>query len=196
MDPQDLDVPEELRTERLLLRVGRPGDGPALQDAIETSLPDLFPWVPFSGRPCDPETMEAVSRDAQEKFAAGEYFVWRVWEPGGGLLIGTIDLHAIDWSVPCCEIGYWMRSSHAGRGLAAEAVRAVVRCAREALGMMRIEARCDPRNERSWRLVERLGFALEGVARHDDRDAAGDLCSTRVYALTWDEDGAGSPGTP
>ena len=58
------------------------------------------------------------------------------------------------------------------------------------LQALRIEARCDVRNERSWRLVEKLGFELEGVAKNDDRDAAGVLCSTKVYALT--REGAGT----
>ena len=184
----DLDIPEEIRTQRLLLRSGRPGDGPALYAAIETSLPDLFPWLSFSARMSDVETLESVSRVAQEKFAAREFFVWRVWKPDGETMIGTVDLHSIDWDVPCCEIGFWMRSSHTGLGLAQEAVRAVIQVAWESLGAFRIEARCDTRNERSWRLVERLAFEFEGVARHDDRDAAGTLCSTRVYALTRDED--------
>ncbi len=181
MGLEDLDVPEEIRTQRLLLCSGRPGDGPALHAAIETSLPDLFPWVSFSARMSDLETLERVSREANEKFAAREFFVWRAWEPDRETMIGTVDLHSIDWDVPSCEIGFWMRSSHTGRGLAQEAVRAAIQVAWERLRVLRIEARCDTRNERSCRLVERLGFELEGVARHDDRDAAGVLCSSRVY---------------
>ena len=188
MGLEDLDVPEEIRTQRLLLRSGRPGDGPALHAAIETSLPDLFPWLSFSAGMSDLETLERVSREARQKFAAREFFVWRVWEPDRETIVGTVDLHSIDWGVPSCEIGYWMRSSHTGRGLAQEAVRAVIHVACEQLGVLRIEARCDTRNERAWRLVERLGFELEGIARHDDRDAAGTLCSSRVYALTLGED--------
>ena len=63
-------------------------------------------------------------------------------------------------------------------------MRAALEIAWRDLEVVRIEARCDERNERSQRLVERLEFAYEGTARNDDRDAAGALCSTRVYALT------------
>ncbi len=193
MGLEDLDVPEEIRTQRLLLRSGRSGDGPALHAAIETSLPDLFPWLWFSARLSDAETLERVSREAHEKFAAREFFLWHAWEPDGETMIGMVDLHAIDWDVPSCEIGFWMRSSHAGRGLALEAVRAVIQVAWEHLGALRVEARCDTRNKRAWQLVERLGFEFEGVARHDDRDAAGVLCSTRVYALTRDDSSREEP---
>ena len=80
-----MDVPQEIRTERLLLRSGRAGDGPALQAAIETSLPDLFPWLSFSGRMPDLDALEHVSIEAGKKFAARDFFVWRAWEPKGPL---------------------------------------------------------------------------------------------------------------
>ena len=173
----------ELRTERLLLKSARPGDGAALREAIGSSLPELYPWLSFSARLSEVSTLEQVSREAAEMFEEREFFVWRIWEPEGRTMVGSIDLHSFDWDVPCGEIGYWLRTSHTGRGLAREAVGAVLELAWEELGLLRVEARCDTRNERSWRLVERLGFTFEGVARDDDRDAAGELCSTRVYSL-------------
>jgi RimJ/RimL family protein N-acetyltransferase len=66
---------------------------------------------------------------------------------------------------------------------AQEFVTAAIEIAHKILEVERIEARCDVRNERAWRLVERLGFTFEGIAHNDSRDAAGDLCSTKVYAL-------------
>ncbi len=97
-----------------------------------------------------------------------------------------MDLHAIDRSVPCCEIGYWLRSDKTGQGLAQEFVRAAIDIAHRYLKVTRIEARCDVRNQKSWLLAERLGFAYEGTARHDNRDAAGVLSSTKIYALVRD----------
>lgn len=174
-------------TERTVLRSGRPGDAPALLEAIATSRAEIFPWLSFSAGVPRLDTLEHVSREAAEKFDEGEFYVWRIWEPDGGAMIGTVDLHSIDRDVPKCEIGYWLRTSYTGRGLAHEAVGAVMNVARECLGVVRIEARCDTRNERSWRLAERLGFTCEGIARRDDRDAAGELCDTRVYAWIADE---------
>jgi RimJ/RimL family protein N-acetyltransferase len=179
--------PIEVRTERLVLRSARVGDGAALQEAIAVSLDDFFPWLSFSAQPGDLETMERVSEVGQKGFEEGEFYVWRVWEPDGPL-VGSVDLHAIDRSVPSCEIGYWLRSDRTGQGLALEFVATVVEIAQTVLEVERLEARCDVRNERAWRLVERLGFTFEGIARNDERDAAGALCSNRVYALVRGED--------
>lgn len=173
--------PQEIRTERLVLRSARAGDGQALREAIAVSLDDFFPWLSFSASLGDLATMERVSQLGQASFEADEFYVWRVWEPGG-VLVGSVDLHGIDRSVPSCQIGYWLRSDRTGQGLAQEFVAAVVDVALQVLRAERIEARCDERNERSWRLAERLGFRFEGVARNDERDAAGALCNNKVFA--------------
>ena len=179
--------PREIRTKRLVLRSARAGDGAALRAAIAVSLSDFFPWLSFSAELGDLETMERVSEAGQKGFEDGQFYVWRVWEPDG-LLVGSVDLHSIDRTVPSCEIGYWLRSDRTGQGLAQEFVAAAIEIAQAVLAVERIEARCDVRNERSWRLLERLGFTFEGVARNDERDAAGDLCSNKVYALVRGED--------
>jgi RimJ/RimL family protein N-acetyltransferase len=93
-------------------------------------------------------------------------------------------MHHIEWSVPRFEIGYWCRTSLAGRGYIREAVTALTWMAFETLGAARVEVRMDTQNERSWRVAERLGFQLEGVLRSDARANDGQLRDTRVYALT------------
>ena len=182
MTESAIQPPHEIRTERLILRSARAGDGPALRLAIGVSLNEFFPWLSFSAQLDDQETFERVSQLGQTKFLEGEFYVWRVWEQDG-LLVGTVDLRWINRAVPSCEIGFWLRSDRTGRGFAQEFVTTAIKIAHKTLKVERIEARCDVRNQPSWRFVERLGFAFEGIARLDNRDAAGELCSTKVYAL-------------
>ncbi len=61
-------------------------------------------------------------------------------------------------------IGYWIGSEHAGRGYIPEGVALIVRYGFEELGLHRMEAVIVPRNERSRRVVEKLGFREEGTA--------------------------------
>lgn len=63
------------------------------------------------------------------------------------------------------EIGFCLHPDFQGRGIATRVVRAVLGYAFGALGMHRMEARCDVRNERSWRLLERVGMRREGRLR-------------------------------
>lgn len=126
--------------------------------------------------------MESVSVLGQNKFDAEEAYVWRVWNDDN-LMIGSVDMSPINLNVPSYEIGYWLRSDQTGQGLATEFVSAAIGIARDTFLAERLEARCDVRNERSCRLVERLGFVCEGIARYENRDAAGRLCDTRIYGF-------------
>ena len=74
--------PQEIRTDRLLLRSARAGDGVALRAAIAVSLDDFYPWLPFSKALGDQETMERVSKLAEDSFDKDVFYVWRAWEPG------------------------------------------------------------------------------------------------------------------
>ena len=97
--------------------------------------------------------------------------------------VGNSGLHRLDWSVPKCEIGYWVRSRFAGQGYITEAVRAITAFAFRHLGMRRVEALPDEANLPSCRVSERAGYTLEGTLRHERCGPAGDLRNTRVYAV-------------
>lgn len=73
-----------------------------------------------------------------------------------GLVIGTIGFF------PFPEIGFVLRPDHWGRGLAGEAVEAVVRHGFTARGLVEIKANVDPRNSASLKLLRRLGFVETG----------------------------------
>jgi RimJ/RimL family protein N-acetyltransferase len=56
-----------------------------------------------------------------------------------------------------------LRADRQRQGLASEALRLAIGHAFEVLGLDRIEADIDPRNQPSWRLLERLGFRREAL---------------------------------
>ena len=61
-------------------------------------------------------------------------------------------------------LGYYAFAPHHGRGYMTAGIRAVVSRAFRQLGLHRLEANIQPENERSRRLVQRLGFRLEGFS--------------------------------
>jgi ribosomal-protein-alanine N-acetyltransferase len=61
-------------------------------------------------------------------------------------------------------LGYYAFAPHSGRGYMTEGIRAVVTKAFGALRLHRLEANIQPGNESSRRLVQRLGFKLEGFS--------------------------------
>lgn len=62
-------------------------------------------------------------------------------------------------------LGYSVDAAHEGRGYVTEAARAVVDFAFGSLRLHRIETSYQPINERSGRVLRKLGFVVEGYAR-------------------------------
>jgi ribosomal-protein-serine acetyltransferase len=97
---------------------------------------------------------------------------------GAGLTVGEFAIAA--------EIGYWIRSAYAGRGLVTRAARVLTGIAFEEFGVHRVVIRAGVENVRSRAIPERLGFTLEGVARGEGRGSGG-FYDLAVYAVLEDE---------
>lgn len=179
-DPLMLDVPHELRTERLLLRAPWFGDGAMVCATVRASLAELKAWMPWATDAYGTNDAEQWCRRSAVKFLSREELAYLIFR--GQEHIGNVSLFAFNWKVPACEIGYWLATNHCRKGFMTEAVAAVAAWGFEALGMERIEIRTDNRNEASGRVAQRCGFRLEGVLRHDSRHVDGTLRDTRVYA--------------
>ena len=183
-DPLLIDVPTEILSPRLSIRAPRAGDGAAVNEAVLESFPELHRWMPWARtRPTLAES-EIFVRSGVSDFARRTVLPMLICDRHSQQLVGASGLHSIDWNVPKFEIGYWCRTPLAGRGYVREAAGAIARMAFERLDAARVEIRTDVRNERSWRVAERLGFTLEGTLRSDMRAPGGELRDTRVYALT------------
>lgn len=89
------------------------------------------------------------------------------------------------------EIGYWIRTSVAGRGYATEAAAAVTRTAFKVPWVEFVEIRCDPNNLRSARIPARLGYTLVEVLKQDTVTPTGAPRDTMVWRVLRGEMGEG-----
>ncbi len=64
-----------------------------------------------------------------------------------------------------CNLGYHLAENAQGQGYLTEGLPAALNHIFNTLGLHRVQANYMPRNERSGRLLRRLGFAVEGYAR-------------------------------
>ena len=196
MEPLLEDVPDQLATERLILRSARGTDAPALNAAVCESLDELRLRMPWAQSAPSLARSDADCRRMQARFLLREdlpmFMFERAADGGEGEFVGGTGLHRIDWTVRRFEIGYWCRTSRWGRGYVTEAARALTRFAFERLRARRVEIRMDDGNARSWKVAERAGFALEGVLRSDTVNPLGEPRDTRVYALAAPTQGAGA----
>lgn len=105
----------------------------------------------------------------------------------GGSFRGQVTASGIQWgAISSVQIGYWIDSRLAGRGLVPLAVAMTVDACFFDLGLHRVEINIRPENSKSLRVVEKLGFRFEGV-RRGYMHIAGKWADHRSYALLADE---------
>jgi len=125
---------------------------------------------------------KAMLRDIRQDGASGSFIQLGIARREDDLVIGTCTLYRIQWDHRRAEVGYIVRRDHWGRGLAKEALAALLDHAFSTLGLHRLEADVDPRNGASIRLVEKLGFKLEGHLR-ERYFVSGDVQDSAIYGL-------------
>ncbi len=179
---QTIPYPFELETERLLVRSASATVAPQLRDAVEETLDVLAPWMPWADHVPSLREIEENCVNGEKAFREGTGYRFHMFLKDQATFIGSIELFRIDWTVPKCELGYWVRKSHARRGYITEAVAQIVLYALDELQMNRVDIRTSTKNARSRRVPERLGFVLEGILRNDERHVDGSLRDTCVYA--------------
>ncbi len=176
------EFPDSFQTDRLYIRSALWGDGAAMNEAIRESAEDLRRWLPFANRIPSIEESEAFVRKSRLNFQERSDLVMLIFDKETGSLVGCTGLHRIDWEARRFEIGYWIRSSCAGKGLMTEAVNGITEYAISQLEANRVEIRMDCKNTRSRRVAERAGFTLEGIHRNWNRNDSGELMDLMVFA--------------
>ena len=117
-----------------------------------------------------------------ERFEQREMINWVVAGRRDDIVVGTCTLFHFDARHRRAEIGYALRSELWGQGLASEAVTLALDWGFATLDLHRIEADIDPRNAASRRLLERLGFASEGLLR-ERFFVEGDATDSEIFGL-------------
>ncbi len=151
-----------LTTARLDLRALEKDDAEALFAIFADEETMRFDWNPVM-RTLD-EAHEMIAR-AIERAPGDLGRRWVLIERASRTLVGMCTLTNLSRPHDRCEIGYVLERSRWGAGLMTEALEAVLVHAFDGLALHRVEAELDPRNARSVRLLERLGFAREGLMR-------------------------------
>jgi RimJ/RimL family protein N-acetyltransferase len=112
----------------------------------------------------------------------GDGLVLVVADPETDRLIGEVMLRLASEASRQGEIGWSIHPDAQGRGYGTEAAREMLRLGFEELGLHRIVAECDPRNEASIRVMEKLGMRRE--AHHlEAMFLKGEWVGSMVYAI-------------
>jgi ribosomal-protein-alanine N-acetyltransferase len=158
-----------ITTERLLLRLLEPEEADLLVTYLEENREHLEPWEPtrtekyYTTDLCELEIKKNHAGFFQGNSLKLAFFFKELPE---GPIVGVCNFTNIIRGVfLSCFLGYSIHHKYEGKGLMYEALEAAGDFVFEKLKLHRIQANYMPRNERSAKLLHRLGFQREGYAK-------------------------------
>ena len=122
----------------------------------------------------------AYLKSMQEKWLLDQGGQLGVWLEE--TLVGMIMLKNLDWSVPRCELGYFVGEKFASKGYTTEALNAVVQYCFEELKLVKVYLRVIATNKASLTLAEKCGFEKEGYFKKEYRTGNKDLVDLVYFA--------------
>lgn len=156
-----------IETDRVLIRAPLVEDYESWSTVRRASQSFLKPWEPTW--PTDDLTKAAfrrrLRRYRRDQLADQSYAFFMISHTTGEVVGGLTFSNVRRGVTQAATLGYWMGERFAGRGYMSEAVRAMLPFAFNTLMLHRVEAACLPSNEASIRLLEKVGFQREGLAR-------------------------------
>lgn len=173
------DILPTIPTRRLLLRWLVTDDVPAL--AAIFGDPEVCRYWSHPALP-DLAAASALREHIVGCFVARSLFQWGIAERETNVVIGTCTLAALSSDHGRAEVGFALARAVWGRGYVAEVLPALLGFAFGTLGLHRVEADVDPRNERSIRALERVGFKREGYL-HERYIVNGERQDAVLYGL-------------
>lgn len=149
----------------LLIRPYREEDASALYEAARESLPEVSPWLPWCHENYSIEESREFTSSRAIASQGDEWYSFAIFEREGGRFLGGVGLNFFNRVHQMANLGYWVRTSAARRGVATSATRAVARFGFEQLGLQRIEIVAAVSNLASQRVAEKAGAVREGLLR-------------------------------
>lgn len=152
---------------RLLLRRPAAGDGAKLLAYRERNRAHLEPWEPkrtgqFYTLQAVEEQLGRMERLVEERSA----LFWLLQFPDSEEVVGECAFtNIVRGPFQACHLGFSLDGQHTGKGLMHEALSAAIAYTFEVHGLHRIMANYQPSNASSEKLLRRLGFEREGLAR-------------------------------
>ncbi len=151
-------------TDAIHIRPYEPDDSAALYVAAVESVADVFPWLAW----CHPRytlaEAEEWTRSRPRLFNEGVSYDFVIADSSGRFL-GACGLNQINRDHRFANLGYWVRSTATGHGVASTSVRHLAAFAFSRTDILRLEIVCAVGNTRSQRAAAKSGATREGVLR-------------------------------
>jgi RimJ/RimL family protein N-acetyltransferase len=151
----------QLTDEDLLLRPFRLEDAHRLYSAVRESVRELKPWMSWATEEYSEQSARHYLTIARARWEEHTFYGFAITRAGD--LLGACTLSSIHSIYHFCNLGYWVRTSCHGQGIAGRAAKLAARFAFEHLGLIRVEIVIAAGNQASIRVAEKIEAHDEGI---------------------------------
>jgi len=144
------------------LRPFRTEDVAQLYEAVRESLVDIKPWMSWAYDGYSMDDVDSFIKMNRAGWEERTQYGFAIIDSKNGDVLGSCGLNHLH-PVYLCNLGYWVRSSRHGEGLAGRAALLVAQYGFEYGGIIRAEIVMAVGNEKSRRVAEKLGAHYEGL---------------------------------
>ena len=150
--------------------------------AVRESLTELKPWMSFAHDGYAIQETKEFIRITRARWEEGTLFAFAITDAKTGSILGGCSLSHIHPVYHLCNLGYWVRTSRRGEGIAVRATRLAAGYAFEKLGLIRLEIIMAVDNTASRRVAEKAGAHYEGVL-HNRMVVGREIYDAHMYSL-------------
>jgi RimJ/RimL family protein N-acetyltransferase len=139
------------------------GDEENLHAAIKESLPELSPWMSWANEKYTLETAHNFVTVTRAHWSNGSMYAFAIVDAKTNEFLGGCGLNHIHPVYKFCNLGYWVRTSRHGRGIAGRAAKLIAQFAFEKVNLIRAEIVIAVGNSTSKRVAEKVDAHYEGI---------------------------------
>jgi len=148
------------------LRPFQTEDAPQVYQAARESLAEIKPWMSWAHDGYSQQETGEFIRMTRARWEEGTTFGFAITDAQTGDVLGGCGLSHIHPIYHLCNLGYWVRTSRHGQGIAGRAAKLAARFGFERAGIIRAEIVMAVGNEKSRRVAEKIGAHYEGILRN------------------------------
>ncbi|MGG7144072.1 GNAT family N-acetyltransferase [Clostridium nigeriense] len=170
-----------IETERLILRKFKIEDAEAMYKnwVSDEEVTKFLTWPPHSSV----EVTKTILKDWVDNYKEDDFYQWAIiLKENGDEPIGSISVVDKNEKANMVHIGYCIGRKWWNTGVTSEALKALINYLIKEVGVNRVEARHDPNNPNSGKVMMKCGMKYEGTMRQADTNNQG-ICDYSMYGI-------------
>lgn len=177
--------PQKHVADDFLIRGYLPSDGEHLVEALDASYEHLKTFMPWAVKKTALASAAQRVNIFRGNYLLNKDFVLAIFDKQESRLLGGSGFHMREGGLDnrSAEIGMWIRSAEAGKGLGTRALREILKWGFSAWPWERLAWRCSGRNLASQRTAEKAGLRREGTLRGYQRMPDGSRDDVVCFAI-------------